>query len=73
MKKKLSGSAAQTNGVISPGVLLTLTILNSNRVPAPFSGTKSFENAETRSVRIVPGPLKTFPVTFQLPPVSPPF
>ena len=42
-----------------------------NRVPEPESGVKSFENAETRSVLIVPPP-KTLPVTFQFVPVSPP-
>ena len=47
MKLKLSGSAAQTNGLISPGVLLTLSILRLNSVPDPFSGVKSFEKADT--------------------------
>ena len=34
---------------------------------------KSFEKADTRSVLIGPGPGNTFPVTFQLPAVSPLF
>ena len=34
---------------------------------------KSIENAETRSVRIGPGPGSTLPDTFQLPDVSPAF
>jgi len=74
MKKKLSGSAAQTNGLVSPSVLLTRNILISNNVPEPLNGTKSFEKAEMRSVRIVPGPEFNMPAaTFQLPEVSPAF
>ena len=34
---------------------------------------KSFEKADTRSVLIGPVPGRTFPDTFQLPPVSPAF
>jgi hypothetical protein len=72
MKIKLSGSAAQTNGLISPGVLLTLSILRLNSVPDPFSGVKSFEKADIRRVLIVPGPvLRMFEETFQLTLVSP--
>ena len=37
MKIKLSGAGCQTNGLISPGVLLTLSILRLNSVPDPFS------------------------------------
>lgn len=73
MKKKLSGGFAQVKGVISPGVLLTLSILNSKRVPAPDRGVKSSENADIRRVLIGPGPGKTFPETFQFPPVRPAF
>ena len=71
IKKKLSGGGAQTNGLIAPGVLLTLSILSSNRVPDPESGVKSFEKADMRSVLSGPAPGRTFPDTFQLPPVSP--
>src|ERR1700682_6336826 len=72
MKIKLSGSGFQTNGLIAPCVLLTLSILRLNSVPIPFSGVKSFEKAEMRSVLIVPGPvLRTLPDTFQLTAVSP--
>ena len=72
MKIKLSGSGFQTNGLIAPGVLLTLSILRLKSVPIPFSGVKSFEKAEMRRVLVVPGPLlRTFPDTFQLTAVSP--
>src|SRR3984893_19471683 len=72
MKIKLFGSAAQISGVVAPGVLLTLSILTLNSVPDPFSGVKSFEKADMRSVFVVPGPLlRTFPDTFQLTAVSP--
>ena len=53
MKIKLFGSAAQTNGLISPGVLLTLSILISNSVPDPFSGTKLAMKADMRRVLIL--------------------
>ena len=71
IKKKLSGGAAQTKGLIAPAVLLTLSILNSNSVPDPESGVKSFEMADMRSVLIGPGPGRIFAATFQLPAVSP--
>ena len=71
IKKKLSGGGAQTNGLVAPGVLLTLNILNSNSVPDPDRGVKSFDKADMRSVLIGPGPARTAPDTFQLPPVSP--
>ena len=73
MKKKLSGGFAHVNGVISPGVLLTLSIFNSKRVPAPDRGRKSSENADMRTVLIGPGPGRMFPETFQFPPVRPAF
>ena len=73
MKKKLFGSAAQVSAVLAPGVPLTLSILNWYSIPDPDRGVKSFEKADTRSVLIGPGPGITFPVTFQLPPVSPAF
>ena len=73
MKKKLSGGAAQVSAVLAPGVLLTRVMFRLNKVPEPDSGVKSFEKAETRSVRIGPGPGRTLPDTFQLPPVSPAF
>jgi hypothetical protein len=73
MKIKLSGSGFQTNGLIAPGVLLTLTILRLNNVPEPFNGvTPSFDKAETRRVFSVPGPLLImFPATVQLLALSP--
>ena len=72
MKMKLSGAGFQTSALVSPAVLLTLSILTLKSVPIPLSGVKSFEKAEMRSVFIVPGPLlRTFPDTFQLTPVSP--
>ena len=71
IKKKLSDGGAQTNGLIAPGVLLTLSILSSNSVPEPDNGVKSFEKADIRSVLIGPDPDRTAPDTFQLPPVSP--
>src|SRR5476649_1410599 len=40
-KIKLFGFGFQTNGLVVPGVLLTLTILRLNNVPDPFSGVKS--------------------------------
>jgi hypothetical protein len=70
-KKKLSGSGAQTKGLISPGVLLILSIRSSNNVPDPLSGVKSLEIADIRSVLIGPGPVKMLAETFQLPAVSP--
>ena len=72
MKKKLFGSAAQTNGLVSPGVLLTLSILRLNSIPIPFKGVKSSEKAEMRRVLVVPGPLlRMLEETFQLVEVSP--
>src|SRR5664279_1455745 len=70
MKTKLSGSGCQTNGLTAPGVLLTLVMFSVNRVPEPDSGVRSFEEADTCSVLIVPAPI-TLPVTFQLLAVSP--
>jgi hypothetical protein len=71
-KIKLSGAGFQTNGLIAPGVLLTLTILRLNNVPDPFNGVLSDEKAEMRRVLIVPGPLLImFPATVQLLAVSP--
>ena len=72
MKKKLSGAGFQTNGLVSPGVLLTLSILRLKSSPDPFSGVKSSEKADMRRVLSVPGPvLRMFAETFQLLPVSP--
>ena len=72
MKKKLSGGCFQIRGVISPGVLLTRSILRLKSVPIPLSGVKSSENAEIRRVLIVPGPvLRTLDETFQFVEVSP--
>ena len=45
---------------------------NSNSIPDPFSGVKSFEKAEMRRVLIVAVP-RMFAETFQLPLVSPAF
>ena len=71
MNSKSSGYARQTNGLIAPGVLLTLSILSSNSVPDPLSGVKSSEKADMRRVLIGPAPGRMFAETFQLPPVSP--
>ena len=72
MKIKLFWSAAQTSVLVSPGVLLTLSILRLKSVPIPLSGVKSFEKAEMRRVLIVPGPLLIRLLdTFQLTAVSP--
>ena len=57
IKKKLSGSGFQINGLIAPEVLLTLVMFRLNRVPEPESGVKSSERAETRKVLTVPGPV----------------
>lgn len=73
MKIKLSGSGFQTNGVASPGVLLMRVMFRLNSVPEPESGVKSLEKADIRSVLMGPAPGRTFPDTFQLPPVSPAF
>ena len=70
MKKKWLGGAAHFNGVLS-AALLTRVILSSNSVPDPFSVAKSVEKADMRSVLIGPVPGRTFPDTFQLPPVIP--
>ncbi len=71
MKIKLFGSAAQINGVVAPGVLLTRSILRLKSVPDPFSGVKSCEKADMRSVLIGPAPGRMFAETFQLLAVSP--
>jgi hypothetical protein len=71
MKIKLSGLGFQTNGLVAPGVLLTLTILRLKSVPDPFSGTKSFEKAERRAVLRGPGPGRSPREMFQLLAVSP--
>src|SRR5438876_12286153 len=71
IKIKLFGGAAQVSAVLAPGVLLTLVMFRLNKVPEPESGVKSFEKAEMRRVLIGPPPGRTFPVTFQLPAVSP--
>jgi hypothetical protein len=70
-KIKLFGAAAQTNGLISPGVLLTLSMRRLNSSPDPLSGVKSSEKADIRNVLIVPAPLRMFAETFQLVAVSP--
>ena len=57
--------------MLAPGVLLTLVMFRLKRVPAPESGTKSFEKAEMRRVLIGLPPGRTFPDTFQLLAVSP--
>ena len=72
IKMKLFGTGFQASVLVAPGVLLTLSILRLNSVPDPFSGERSFEKADTRSVFIVPGPvLRMFEETFQLVAVSP--
>ena len=72
MKIKLSGAGCQINGLVLPGVLLTLSILRLNSNPDPFSGVKSSEKAETRRILIpVAGIGRMFAETFQLVAVSP--
>ena len=72
MKRKLSGTGTQTNEVLSPVVPLTLSILSSNSVPDPSRGMELFEEADTRRVLIVPGPvLRMVAETVQLVAVSP--
>src|SRR5438128_5530257 len=59
-------TGAQTKGLRAPHVLLTLSILSSNSVPDPFSGTNVPINAEMRRVLVVPGPvLRMLEETFQ--------
>jgi hypothetical protein len=71
-KIKLCGAGFQTNGLVAPGLLLTLTILRLNNVPDPFNGVLSCEKADMRRVLSVPGPLLImFPATAQLLEVSP--
>ena len=60
-------TAFQSNGLVAPGVPLTLSILRLKSVPAPESGTKSFEKADIRAVLIVPGPGRMPRATCQLP------
>ena len=48
-------AGAQANGVIASGVLLTLRILNSNKVPIPLSGVMVPMKADMRRVLIAPG------------------
>jgi len=73
MKKNWSGATFQTNGLVSPGLLLTLSILRLKSVPDPLSGVKSSEKADMRRVLSVPGPvLRTLEETFQLLPVRVP-
>ena len=63
----MSDVGAQTKGLVSPQVLLTLRSLNSNSVPGPpASGMKLFMKADMRRVLIpVAGIGRTFPETFQ--------
>ena len=71
-KKKLFGGGRQTNGLIAPGVLLTLSILRLKSVPDPFSGVSSSERANTCRVLSVPGPvLRIVEEMVQLVAVSP--
>ena len=73
MKMNWLGELAQTRFVEVPAAP-TRNGLNSNKVPLPLSGVKSFENADMRKVLVEPGPeLMTLALTFQLPPVSPAF
>ena len=72
MKTKLFGIGFQTNGLVLPGVPLTLSIVRLNRVPDPSSDVRLDEKADMRRVLIVPGPLLRMPPeTFQLVAVSP--
>src|SRR4051812_30971295 len=67
MNSKSFGNARHVSALKAPGVALTRFQWITKKVPAPFNGvTPSFENAETRSVFIVPGPvLRMFELTVQ--------
>jgi len=73
MNSKSLGNGLQAKELVVPGTLLTLNILRLNSAPDPFNGvTPSFENAEIRTVFIVPGPeLITVDPTVQPLAVSP--
>src|SRR5438552_15800836 len=70
MKTKLFGEDAHVSAVLAPTVLLTLVKFKLNSVPDPDSGVDVVENAEMRSVLIVPAP-RMFPLTFQFDAVNP--
>ena len=72
MKTKLAGAGAQAKGLVSPGVLLTLSILRLKSSPDPFSGVASTEKADRRRILAFgPVPSRMFAETFQLAAVSP--
>src|SRR4051812_3215512 len=73
MNSKSFGKARQAREVFWPGVALTLFHFMLKTAPAPINGvTPSLENAETRRVLNVPGPvLRTLPETVQLLEVNP--
>ena len=72
MKTKLFGLGFQTNGLVLPGVPLTLSILRLNSVPDPLNAVRLEEKADMRRVLSVPGPVSRMPPeTFQLLAVSP--
>jgi hypothetical protein len=73
IKKKLSGTGAQSKGLTAPDVLPTRSILSSKRVPLPDNPAKSLAKAEMRKVRIAPEPGRTLAATFQFPLVTPAF
>ena len=70
MNTKLFGEAAQVSVVLAPTELLTRVKFKLNNVPDPESGVDVVENAEMRSVLIVPAP-RTLPLTFQFVAVNP--
>src|SRR2546421_7497209 len=70
MKTKLFGDDAHVSGVLAPTELLTLVKFKLKSVPDPDSGVDVVENAEIRSVLIVPAP-RMLPLTFQFDAVNP--
>ena len=72
MNSKSLGAGLQINGLVAPGVPLTLSILRLKSKPEPLSGVKSSEKADIRNVFTVPGPvLIMFALTLKLVPVRP--
>jgi hypothetical protein len=71
-KTKVSGSAAQTNGLVESGVPLTLRILKLNSVPDPCSGVAPpFAKADMYRVLVGPNPDSMYAKMVQLLEMSP--
>ena len=66
MNSKSFGDPAQINGLVAPGVLLSLSMRILNNTPDPLSGViPSLEKADTRRVLSEPGPGNVFAETVQ--------